>query len=438
MFLYYVRISLHSIKRNPLLSSLMIIAIALGIGVSMTTITVYHLMSADPIPDKSQQLFAVQLDSWGKERPFDQDRPERAPHQLTHRDATALIAAKQANRQVAMFESTLIVEPEKEKPFISLLRVTTGDFFPMFEVPFLFGNGWTEDEEQRAAKVVVLSKQSNQRLFGGENSVGKTLRLGEKDFKVIGVLDNWNPTPRFYDVINGGFNEVADMMIPFSLTEPLELNSAGSDWGWKAEEINSFKDWLNSESAWIQFWVEIDQQSKREQYLSFLDSYVMEQKKLGRFERSVNNHLQNVPQWMAHNEVVQEDNKVLVGLSILFLFVCMLSAIALLLTHFLGKSGEVALRRALGANRKAIFGQHLIEVSMTGILGGLLGILFSLAGLQAVRLLYANQGFDHLVQLDIFLVSLTIILAWCANVLAGFYPAWKLCQESPAGFLKTQ
>jgi len=438
MLFYYLRISLHSIKRNPLLSSLMIIAIALGIGVSMTTITVYHLMSADPIPDKSQQLFAVQLDSWGKERPFDQDRPERAPHQLTHRDASELIRAKQAKHQVAMFESTLIVEPQNEKPFISMLRVTTGDFFQMFQVPFLFGNGWTQESDERGAYVVVLSKAINEQLFGGENSVGETLRLGEKDFKVVGILDTWNPTPRFYDVINGGFGAVADMMIPFSLTEPLELNSAGSDWGWKAEEINSYKDWLNAESAWIQFWVELEDSNAKQEYKSFIDSYVMEQKKLGRFERPLNNHLQNVPQWMEHNNVVREDNKVLVGLSILFLFVCLLSAVALLLTHFLGKSSEVALRRALGANKSAIFGQHLIEVSMTGLLGGLFGILFSLAGLQAIKWLYANQGFDHLVQLDVFLVTLTIILAWCSSVIAGFYPSWKLCQESPAGFLKTQ
>jgi len=438
MFWYYLRISMHSMRRNPLLSSLMVIAIALGIGVSMTTITVYHLMSADPIPQKSSELFAVQLDSWGINQPFDRDRPERAPHQLTFSDASALVAAKKAKHQVAMFESTLIVEPVKEKPFITMLRVTSADFFMMFQVPFLYGSGWTDEEDQRASQVVVLSKESNNKLFGGDNSVGQSLTMGGKEFTITGVLDSWNPTPRFYDVINGGFNQVADMMIPLSLTEPLELNSAGSDWGWKAEDINSFRDWLNSEASWVQFWVELEDSLAVDEYKVYLDSYVMEQKKLGRFERPLNNHLQNVPQWMEYNQVVRGDNKVLVGLSLLFLFVCLLSAIALLMTHFLGKSEEIALRRALGASRSSIFIQHLIEVSLTGILGGVLGVLFALAGLQAVKFLYAGQGFDHLVQLDIFLVLLTAALAWLASISAGFYPSWKLCQESPAGFLKTQ
>lgn len=438
MFWYYLRVSLHSMKRNPMLSSLMVVAIALGIGVSMTTITVYYLMSADPIPQKSSQLFAVQLDSWGINRPFDSDRPERAPHQLTHRDATALWQAQKAKRQVAMFESTLIVEPEKDKPYLAMLRVTTGDFFPMFQTPFLYGSGWSKLDDDKASQVVVLSKESNDSLFGGENSVGKTIRLGGREFVVAGVMNTWHPTPRFYDVINGGFNEVADMMIPLSLTEPMELNSAGSDWGWKAENINSFKDWLNSESAWLQYWVELDDELAVEEYMAFLNNYVKEQKKLNRFERPLNNHLQNVHQWMEHNEVVRGDNKVLVGLSILFLMVCVLSAIALLLTHFLGKSEEVALRRALGADRVAIFRQHLIEVSLTGVMGGLLGVLFALIGLQGVKLLYAGQGFDHLVQLDLFLVVLSALLAWLASICAGFYPSWKLCQESPARLLKTQ
>ncbi|WP_210418832.1 ABC transporter permease [Aliikangiella coralliicola] len=429
---------MHSMKRNPLLSGLMIVAIALGIGVSMTTITVYYLMSADPIPQKSSQLFAVQLDSWGINHPFDRDRPERAPHQLTYRDATALVAAKKAKHQVAMFESTLIVEPEKDKPYLSMLRVTSSDFFPMFQVPFLYGAGWTANDDERASQVVVLSKETNEKLFGGENSVGRRLRMGAKEFVVSGVMDTWNPTPRFYDVINGGFNEVADMMIPLSLTEPMELKSAGSDWGWKAESINSFKDWLNSESAWMQFWVELEDSMAVDDYKNFLDAYVTEQKELGRFERPLNNHLQSVMQWMAHNQVVREDNKVLVGLSVLFLLVCVLSAVALLLTHFLGKSEEVALRRALGANRLSIFGQHLVEVSLTGVIGGALGVLFALGGLQAIKYLYSGQGFDHLVQLDIFLVLFAAVLAWLASLLAGFYPSWKLCQESPAGFLKTQ
>ena len=50
MFSYYVRLALTSIRRTPVLSALMVLALGLGIGAFMTTFTVYYLMSGDPIP----------------------------------------------------------------------------------------------------------------------------------------------------------------------------------------------------------------------------------------------------------------------------------------------------------------------------------------------------------------------------------------------------
>ena len=49
--------------RSPMLSALMVLALGLGIGACMTTLTVYHVLSGDPIPAKSARLFNVQLDA---------------------------------------------------------------------------------------------------------------------------------------------------------------------------------------------------------------------------------------------------------------------------------------------------------------------------------------------------------------------------------------
>jgi putative ABC transport system permease protein len=101
MFGYYIKLALKSIKRNPILSLLMITAIALGIGASMTTITVNYLMSADPIPHKSHQLFHIQVDSWDPNNAFNDDEGS-LPNQLTWTDATNFTHAKKALRQSAM------------------------------------------------------------------------------------------------------------------------------------------------------------------------------------------------------------------------------------------------------------------------------------------------------------------------------------------------
>lgn len=438
MFRYNLKLALKSMRRNPIITGLMVAAIAVGIGVTMTTLTVYYLMSGNPIPQKSDVLFAVTMDSWDPLRPFDDDYPERAPHQITFHDAERLMQARAAKRQTAMFESSMVIEPEKEGdlPFEVGARVTYADFFTMFDVPFVHGSGWDGSADENAEAVVVLTRELNERLFGGENSVGNSLTMNATQFRVVGVIDDWDPTPRFYDPINGGFQEINELFVPFTLTRPLELNSAGSDWGWKAEEITSFEGWLNSESVWVQYFIELDSPRDRDAYVAHLDAYVTEQKEYGRFERPLNNSVHDVMEWMAYHEVVDDDARVLVGLSFLFLTVCLLSTVALLLTKFAGKKAETSLRRALGASRQTIFGQQIVEVAVVGVVGGVIGLLLAGLGLQGIQFLYDAP--DGLVKLDGTMVSTAVGISIASGMLAGLYPAWRACQIQPAAGLKTQ
>ena len=65
---YYFGLGLRSLRRNVVLTVLMIVAIGVGIGASMTTLTIYRAMSGDPLPGKSAQLFVPQIDNWGPQR----------------------------------------------------------------------------------------------------------------------------------------------------------------------------------------------------------------------------------------------------------------------------------------------------------------------------------------------------------------------------------
>jgi putative ABC transport system permease protein len=438
MFSYNVKLALKSMRRNPIMTALMVTAIAVGIGVSMTTLTVYYLMNSNPIPEKSDNLFAITMDSWSPLRPFDDDDPERAPHQVTFHDAERLMTMGKGKRQTAMFESSMIIEPvdDQELPFEAGARVTFADFFAMFNVPFIYGSAWDAADDAAARPVVVLTKKLNERLFGGEDSVGQWLTMQGTRMQVVGVIDYWEPIPRFYDPINGAFQEVNDMFIPFNLTRVLELKSAGSDWGWKAEEIESFEQWLNSEAVWVQYFIELDSARDRDSYVDHLDAYVTEQKKFGRFERPLNNHIYNVEEWLEYHQVVANDSKVLVGLSFLFLVVCLLSTIALTLTKFVGKKSETSLRRALGASRKIIFNQQIVEVSVIGFAGGLIGLFLVALGLQGIEYLYEAPA--GLVRLDWLMMFTAIGIAIFSSMIAGLYPAWRVCSIPPAAQLKTQ
>lgn len=306
----------------------------------------------------------------------------------------------------------------------------------MFDVPFLYGSGWDEGADADAQHVVVLSKETNTKVFGGENSVGKTLRLDGQEYKVVGVLNSWVVAPKFYDLNNGSFDDPEEMFLPFRIGIEQELQSAGNTNCWGTDSLNSFQDFLNSKCVWIQYWAELEDRGQVEAYQNFIDNYVLEQKKLGRFERPLNNQLHRPDEWLKVNRVVENDNRVLVGLSFMFLAVCMLNMIGLLLAKFLGAAPLVGLRRALGATRRVIFSQHLVEVGVIGIGGGVLGIALAALGLLGVRQMYEN--YDALTRLDLTMGLIALAIAVAAGILAGLYPTWRICRVQPAAHLKTQ
>ncbi len=438
MLAYHLRLAQQSLRKSPVLSALVVGLIALGVGMSMVTLTIYAAMAGDPIPAKSDVLFNVQIDSWSPDSPANDSKPEGAPEQLTYIDAMALRDFSGTKRRAAMFKAVFTVVPDDPelKPFYAGGRMTDGDFFEMFEVPFQYGGGWPQRVDAQAERVVVLTQRINEKYFGGENSVGKTIQLGTERYTIVGVMDEWQPIPTFYDLNNGYFDDTQDLFLPFSMLQFGQLNRAGNTNCWGSEDNTAWEDFLQSNCVWIQYWIELESPDEVAPYKSQLDAYVMEQKELGRLPRDLNNYVMNVNEWLAFNEVVSEDNSVLVGLSFLFLAVCLFNAVGILLARFQGKASVIGVRRALGASKGAIFRQHLVEVSLIGVLGGLVGLGLCLLGLFGVRKLM--HGYEHLVHLDLGLVLTAVGIAVVSAVLAGLYPTWRVCQVTPASYLKTQ
>ena len=147
MFRYYLKLGLFSIRKNPILSSLMVAAIAVGIGACMTVINIDYIMSGNPIPHRSDLLFHVQLDNWDPNDAYDD--PDGPPDQVTYLDGTALLAAGEARRQVLSYRTGRVIEPANDdlRPFQAESRSTTADFFAMFDVPFLYGSGWDKNAD---------------------------------------------------------------------------------------------------------------------------------------------------------------------------------------------------------------------------------------------------------------------------------------------------
>lgn len=439
MFKYYLKLALKSIRRNPVMSALMVTALGLGIGAFMTTYTVYYLMSGNPIPHKSDALYAIQLDNWDPNDPPTESARDVQP-QLTYRDAEYLMHNETpASNQAAMYRTSVTVQPDTGdlKPFDGKSRATYGSFFDLFDVPFLYGKAWGMANDDGRERIVVLSRKMNEQLFEGIDSTGKTVRLNDTLFRVVGVLDEWRPTPRFYQVDGGGlFADAEDFYFPLSTATEMVMQPHGNVNCWRAPEEAGIEGFLRSECVWVQFWVELSDGQEAAAYKEYLDNFVRSQKEIGRFPRPLNTFMSPVMEWLEINEVVSTDNRVLVRVAFLFLLVCVLNTIGLLLAKFLGKAPEVALRRAMGASKNDVFAQNLVEVCMIGLLGGLMGICLAWLGLQLIDKLY--RGYQNLVHLDGYMLVTALVVAIGASVIAGFYPVWRVARMAPAGYLKTQ
>ena len=223
--------------------------------------------------------------------------------------------------------------------------------------------------------------------------------------------------------------------MPFGLTPELEVRSSGNTSNWKRWDGDGFASFLASEAVWIQLWAQLDTPDQIARYQTFLDGYADAQRAAGRFQRPNNNWIQPMREWHDEEGVVPPETKAMVIIALLFLAVCSINLIGLLLGKYLARAPEVGVRRALGASRRAIFTQHIVECQLLGTLGGGLGLVLSAAALKILNRLFENQmGF----QLDLTMVAVGFVLALISGLIAGVYPAWRICAAPPALHLKTQ
>jgi putative ABC transport system permease protein len=439
MFSYYLELAVRSLRRSPGLTILMVLAIGFGVAASMTTWSVFRAVSGDPIPWKSSQLFVPQIDAWGP-KGRDNTGDNEPQDAMNYTDAMALMRDHRAKRQSAMYQISPSVVPAQagKHPLNVGGHAVYSEFFPMLDVPFLYGSGWNAQDDAQRAAVVVISSKLNEKLFGATNSVGKTVNIEGKDYRVVGVLNNWNPQPRFYDVVNtGGFSEqVEDVFLPFERAIAMGIPNDGNTNCSETPKESGFVGLQRSSCIWIAYMAELEDASAVTAYRQYLDSYASNQQKAGRFTWAPNNRLRDLPAFLDHEHVVPSDTKVSLLVALGLLLVCLVNTVGLLLAKFLRRSGEIGVRRALGAPRKAIYMQFLTEAGVVGLAGGVLGLLLTGVGVASVGLVLPKSISD-LARLDLSLLVFTLVAAVVATLLAGLYPTFRASRVQPAWQLKS-
>lgn len=432
MFTYYLDLALRSLRRSKVLTTLMVLALGLGIGACITTLTVLRLLSGDPLPQKSSQLFYPQIDPNSKEGYIEgQTKPDSL---MAYPDAMSLMRARRGTHQAAMALTQAKIMPKQAnaRPFFSDAVITTADFFTMFDAPFQYGGGWTTADDDSRAQLVVIAGFLNDKLFGGTNSVGRIIRLNDHDLRIVGVLKPWAPQPRFYaqDLGSHSYGDGDAVFLPLHTARAMEMGPQDTECYAAVADIRHLE---TAPCEWLGVWVELNSDEAVASYKAFLAGYVKQQVALGRFQRTETSLLDLMGR-LHDRQVVPDDVRLQAGLAFGFLLICVVNTVGLLLAKCLRRSREIGVRRAMGATRSEIFAQFMVEAGIVGLAGGVLGLLFAELGLLGIR--HQPAEYASLAHLDVSMFAFTFVVALIASLVAGILPAWRACVLAPAPQLK--
>jgi len=439
MWGHYVALALRSTKRSKALTALVVILLAFGVAACMVSYAVLRATNSDPIPTRSSMLYVPQIDNAGPAHA----EPGRLPDMLSYPDAMALWGAGKAKRQTLVLPTKWAVESDdRTKPGWSMTGdAVTADFFPMFDIPFLFGGAWSADDDHRHASLVVISRALNDQLFGGRNSVGHAIRLDGQAFQVAGVLNDWSPKPRFFDVAarstHDAYDDVGDVYIPFTRATDMkkDIRFPNCPTDSSPDPATAWDAYLHSECQRIAAWVELPTAADVASYRDFLHGYAREQQQLGRFAWSPEVDLHDLMGWMDYQRVTPPAASLSILVSVSFLLIVLVNVVGLMLARFMRRAPEIGIRRALGASRGSVYRQFLIEGASIGLAGGVLGVTLTLLGLWGIGGLFEPR-IARLVHADASLVGLTLLLSVAATVVAALYPTWRAAQTEPAWQIK--
>lgn len=432
MALHDLYLGWRALRRSPRLSLLMIMAVGMGVGACMTQLTVWHALSGDPLPGRSGQLFSPYLDA----RPLRDDAldgPKTAVN-LSWLDSQNLLQQHRAVRQAAMAGGQILVSPpaRPQQPFFASGRYTTADFFPMFTVPLVRGRSWNATDDIQHARVVVVDQTLARQLFPHGQAIGQTLRLQNTDFQVIGISGDWHPEPLFYADTDGHHYGHPDrLFIPLSTAVELQFGTSNrlSCWGRGGDDLR------RDGCIWLQYWVQLDTQTQRSDYLNYLQAYWAQQLSAGRFFRPARARIDALLPWLRAQKLIPTNLPVQLALAFGFLVACLLNIVGLLLARFIGCRHEIGIRRALGARRRDIFVQLGCESALIGAAGAALGLLLSQLGLWLLR--QRPDDYAHMARMDVPMLLTAVGLAIGGSLLAGALPAWRACRLPPALEIRT-
>jgi putative ABC transport system permease protein len=332
----------------------------------------------------------------------------------------ALDATGLATSSTVSFVSVMMGGPVEDAPTRMSVRFCKADLFDVFNIDFRYGGPFTRRDERASppVPVVVLTDMLNKHLYGGADSVGRTIRIAGRDFRVGGVMRQRTGKQHLWDFGIPPEN-IANVLVPFAFADelrPVPLYSwppIPSELGWRAI--------AESRSGITEYWVRLPSGEARARFaatLASVDSRLV---------------LRSADEIAHRHSKAPAPYRIFVILTLVVLEVSVINLMRMLLAKATARAAEIGIHRALGASRNVIFGRQLAEGVIVSMAGSVLGLALALPTVAMFDRLIP----DSPVRLAVTPVIICTVLLVCliASLVSGIYPAWRIASVAPTRYL---
>lgn len=407
-YLYEIKegliISLLAIKSNKIRSILTTLGIVIGItSVVLMSTAINGINNAFQTGMSSLGTDNLYIDKWEW---FNNDKPW---WELRNRRNITMKEYEQfkelAKLPLAISADTWTAQNVKYKNKTAeavIVRGTNYNYIKTSDLAFSEGRFFNELESNSGRNVAVLGSEIAKNLFNNSNAVGEVIRIKGHKFTVVGVLaeqGSW---------LMGEFNPDKQIFIPIQ---------------------NIFKYFANENNKTITITVRAKNSQMLEQTKEEAISIMRKIRGLKYNEEddfSINQQeglINNINQTVG---IIQIAGLIITGLS---LFVGAVGIMNIMFVSVKERTKEIGIRKAIGAKKRTILNQFIIEAAIICLIGGLLGLLIAI-----LLSIIVNQFLPTSVQVETILLA--IIISLITGLISGFAPANTAAKLDPVEALR--